>query len=920
MSYRAWAYIWGVLLAGAAFGVCAYAGLTYTPAQWLAFVVFTALATLAQLFVAEAPNHVVYYATPVFVFAAVLLLPPLLFILLVLTYHAVEWTKERITNGPNLRAWYLQPFNAASDVLAGITARWMYEALAVYTPASSGLGSVLNGVAAALIFLAFNNMLLGLALVLARGKTWRDTGLLDAGNFLSELILPLLGYVVAVLWQLTPWLILPALSPLVLMYQALLVPKLKQEAETDGKTGLLNARSFAARFAAEFEHATRLQRPFALIMADLDFLRTINNTYGHLAGDAVLAGIGQIIRATIRGGDIASRFGGEEFSIVLPATSLAEAQQVAERLRAAVETMSFEATTSATPIRATMSFGIACYPQDAGTTEELTHLADIAVYHAKDRGRNLVMCAADLPHAVRLNGAASTSTACAPASPPPPATVAAAIAPAPASPSPLREAAPQATRPYWGFTLFVGGVVAAGALVAVLSASVWAEVDWATVALLAALALAAELAQIDLYRSGSLSVSVALAFAAALIGGLPGIVCVSAAIAVGSALSRVMSDQRQGLLYRTAFNWATHVLAGVIPAVVLRVTPALLQVAALHVNITLLVGAALSYFLIDTCLIAAAISISAGKRWWTTWEKQFRWLAGHYLALCVLGLVLGIAYYAIGWLGILVFTLPILMMRYALQQYVAKTGSSVREFRRMNEELTQANSSVVVANNAIHQLNDELFLTLAKIIDARDPSVSSHGANVAQYAVAIATELRFEAGRVEVVRQAGLLHDVGKVAISEQVLQKPGKLTAEEYEHVKTHAAIGADFLATSQGLRHLAPFVRHHHERWDGRGYPGGLHGEAIPLEARILAVADAIDVMASDRPYRRALPREEVVAELRRCAGAHFDPAVVAAWLSIVARGDARPPVSPSAYDDRGTPGMADMRALSESGALMM
>ncbi|MCB0035264.1 MAG: HD-GYP domain-containing protein, partial [Anaerolineales bacterium] len=171
----------------------------------------------------------------------------------------------------------------------------------------------------------------------------------------------------------------------------------------------------------------------------------------------------------------------------------------------------------------------------------------------------------------------------------------------------------------------------------------------------------------------------------------------------------------------------------------------------------------------------------------------------------------------------------------------------------------------------------------AKIFDARDPYVGGHAAQVAAYAVAIGQELGLSVEQLEVLRQSGYLHDIGKIAIPEAILHKPSKLTDEEYELLKHHANIGADFIETSQGLRHLAPFVRHHHERWDGRGYPDGLSAQDIPLEARILNVCDSVEAMASDRPYHRALSTEEIIAEVERCAGTQFDPAVVQAFVRV-------------------------------------
>jgi putative nucleotidyltransferase with HDIG domain len=196
------------------------------------------------------------------------------------------------------------------------------------------------------------------------------------------------------------------------------------------------------------------------------------------------------------------------------------------------------------------------------------------------------------------------------------------------------------------------------------------------------------------------------------------------------------------------------------------------------------------------------------------------------------------------------------------------------------------NTELTAANAEIQQLNGELLLTLAKIFDARDPYVGSHAAQVAAYAVAIAHELKLPTAQIEIIRQSAYLHDIGKIAIPEAILHKPTQLTDTEYAFVKKHAEIGADFIATSHGLRHVVPFIRHHHERWDGRGYPDGLAGEAIPLEARILNVCDSVEAMASDRPYHKAMSTEEIVKEVIHCAGTQFDPEVAKAFIRIAER----------------------------------
>ncbi len=400
MSRRAWGYIWLVFLMGVLLGTASFAALPQQPLPWSTFVVLTALATFAQLFSAHAPKHQSYHIALVFLFAGALLLHPFLFILLVAIQHLTEWVVERLTKGPRLRNWYLQPFNIATHIIAGLTACWIASALG-----GMNLPLVLTATVAAISYLCLNHALIGLALILARGFSWRESQVLAFDNLLIDLVLLCLGYTITVLWSIDPWLILPALMPLVVMYRALAIPQLKEEAQTDSKTGLWNARHFSRLFQAELERAKRFERPLAVIMADLDLLRNINNTYGHLAGDTVLAGIGQILRKTIREYDIAGRFGGEEFAIVLPESGPIEAHTLAERIRRAIEAASFEVSTSPAPIQVTMSLGVACFPDDAGTATDLTHEADVAVYQAKLKGRNRVVCAADVPHDIKLESA-----------------------------------------------------------------------------------------------------------------------------------------------------------------------------------------------------------------------------------------------------------------------------------------------------------------------------------------------------------------------------------------------------------------------------------------------------------------------------------------------------------------------------------
>jgi len=172
---------------------------------------------------------------------------------------------------------------------------------------------------------------------------------------------------------------------------------------------------------------------------------------------------------------------------------------------------------------------------------------------------------------------------------------------------------------------------------------------------------------------------------------------------------------------------------------------------------------------------------------------------------------------------------------------------------------------------------------LSRAIEARDPYTRGHCARVTEIAEAIALRLGWSDERIELLRVGGPLHDIGKLGVSDDVLGKAGGLEDHELAQIREHPRIGAKILLRVASFRDALPYVLYHHERWDGTGYPTGKAGEEIPLEARVLAVADAFDAMTSDRPYRRALTREEALAEVERCAGTQFDPQIARVFLDL-------------------------------------
>jgi putative nucleotidyltransferase with HDIG domain len=178
-----------------------------------------------------------------------------------------------------------------------------------------------------------------------------------------------------------------------------------------------------------------------------------------------------------------------------------------------------------------------------------------------------------------------------------------------------------------------------------------------------------------------------------------------------------------------------------------------------------------------------------------------------------------------------------------------------------------------------------MLTVLTGAIEARDPYTQGHSARVTALAEEIALRLGWSEERLESLRVGGPLHDIGKLAVSDHVLRKQGRLEEHELAEIREHPKAGVRLILRVAALREAIPYVLYHHERWDGSGYPSGKAGEEIPLEARVLAVADAFDAMTSDRPYRPALERDEAVAEVARCAGTQFDPEVVQVFLDLFA-----------------------------------
>jgi len=418
------------------------------------------------------------------------------------------------------------------------------------------------------------------------------------------------------------------------LHNAYTFQKAQEQAITDGLTGVKTHRFFMEALSGEWKRSTRAGRAFALVLMDLDRFKFVNDFYGHLEGDLVLQRVGQILESNCRRSDVVSRYGGDEFVILMPETNMEHARQLASKLRGWV---------SADPLlrekNISASFGIACYPLHGSTPQELIQVADASMYLSKHQGGNAVSTADHF-------------------------------------------------------------------------------------------------------------------------------------------------DPNE------AKKWKRDVLEA-------------------YLGVTL-------------------------KRLFSTGPEAFEEIYSR------------------------------------LKQFTESLAAT---------EINNGSSPAVPAQGpqALPQAVLDTVTSLAFAIDAKDHYTQGHSQKVSAYAALIAEAMGMNEHEIEEIRLGGVLHDIGKVAIPENILNKSGPLNPDEWDTMKSHVTFGSKILEPLTPLARIREMVLHHHEYFDGSGYPDGLTGKQIPLGSRIIAVADAYDTITSDRTYKKARVAEEALAELERCANAQFDGSIV-------------------------------------------
>jgi diguanylate cyclase (GGDEF)-like protein/putative nucleotidyltransferase with HDIG domain len=417
--------------------------------------------------------------------------------------------------------------------------------------------------------------------------------------------------------------------------------------------------------------------------------------------------------------------------------------------------------------------------------------------------------------------------------------------------------------------VYVSGVIAVG-LALLLICVPYARFDtpllFASLFILSALSTALKVSMPLTMGGGTMSVAYAVDVAALLMLGPHDTML----IAAGSALSQcILKKRERNPLHRTLFSVAAIVItvqgAG-LTASVLGGATASMSLPALARP---LVGAVTAYFVLNTGLVAAAIALSSRQPILAVWHNNFLWSApGYFVGAGSAAVAASMTETTGSWIALLMCA-PVYLTYRTYRVYMGRMDDERRHVQEMSER----------AN--LHLATIE---ALASAIDAKDQTTHMHIRRVQLYAAALAKATGLSESDIEGVKTAALLHDIGKLAVPEHILTKPGPLTQEEFQKIRIHPQVGADIIGSVPFPYPVAPLIQSHHERWDGKGYPQGLAGPDIPIGARILTIVDYFDAVTSERPYHKALPIDAAIRLIRSEAGRALDPDLSETFIELL------------------------------------
>ena len=350
------------------------------------------------------------------------------------------------------------------------------------------------------------------------------------------------------------------------------------------------------------------------------------------------------------------------------------------------------------------------------------------------------------------------------------------------------------------------------------------------------------------------SVGYAINIAAVIVGG-PILAATSAALGL---LFRIPKVPEKGYIhtlnlpaYKTIFNISqSMIVTSLISLIYLSIGGRIGKFSLFPTLFILFAG-----MFLNTTIISGFLSALNSQKFVRVWLESIKGTFSSSIAVGSMGIIIALAYIDYGYGAVLLFLGPLLLARYSFRLYV--------DMRNVYLSTIQA---------------------LSKSLEAKDPFTSGHSNRVEKYAVELAEAADLSFDKIQDIKIAAALHDIGKIGINDQILNKASKLTQEEYQQIMEHPAIGANIIRNVDFLRNIAEIIKHHHERYDGNGYPDGLRGEQIPIEACILAIADSYDAMTTDRPYRKALTRKDAIEEIEQNAGTQFHPVLAEKFIEII------------------------------------
>ena len=360
----------------------------------------------------------------------------------------------------------------------------------------------------------------------------------------------------------------------------------------------------------------------------------------------------------------------------------------------------------------------------------------------------------------------------------------------------------------------------------------------------------AEFIPVDLPVGGVISIGFPIDFLLILVYG-------PALAMLITAFSALIGEtiERERSWYKVIFNAAQYSLTVGIAGIVYQQAGGVVGAQNIFRFIFPATICALTYCIINITLFILVVSFAKNVRIKTIWRTSIKDTVPSYIAEAPMGFLMAIVYTQVGIVGILLFFLPLLLARRSFELYT--------KMRKVYLETIRA---------------------LAAAIDAKDPYTKGHSERVAEMSLALAQELNLSDKDIENIEYTALLHDIGKIGIADNILGKNSSLTNKEFDKIKEHTVMGAKIIEPVDFLKNSYKAIYHHHEKYNGKGYPDGIKSEDIPILARIIAVADAYDAMGSDRPYRKKLNKDKILKELKDQSGKQFDPEIVKVLISVL------------------------------------